>query len=208
MGRVVVFPERNIPEQRTARAAFDLFARTYGHRHGRAVERGGGGQLPSVHSCLHRGLFRYRRHRLDQDRASLRQRHGAAAMERPEGCELHHDRGLERRGSRLALRSETQHSAVGQDADDPCHARLSARGRHDHRPLWRSPAGFSRHARPDVRRTHLRVPRAGRRLRHLQLRRTAGAADGLGRRRTAGNLEGCVADLAPLRRGFSPGLQR
>ena len=70
-----------------------------------------------------------------------------------------------------------QHPAVGQDPVHPGRARLPARGRHHHRALRRPPPGLARHARADLRRADLRVPRPGRCLRHLQLRRAARSAD-------------------------------
>ena len=188
-------------------AAFDLPARAHGHRGDLADRQVRSGQLSVVHAGLHRRLFRHRRHRLDQDRAPLRQRHGPAAIERPEGGELHHGRGVQRRGARSDLRPEAEHPAVGQDPDHPRDARLSARGRHDHGALRRPAPGLARHARADLCRADLRVPRARRRVRDLQLRRAAGAADDLDRRRPAGDLEGGPADPAPRRRAFPARLQ-
>ena len=97
---------------------------------------------------------------------------------------------------------------VGQDPDDPGHARLSARRRHDHRAVRRPPAGLARNARADFRRADVRVPRSGRRLCHLQLRRTADPADDLDRCRPAGDLEGGVAHAAARRRDASASASR
>ena len=172
-GRVDELAPSHTISAKVLRAAFDLPARAHGHRHPLARRPCRGRQLPVVHAGLHGGLFRHRRHRLDQDRAALRGRHGTAAVERSEGCELHHGRGLERRGARRALRPEDEHPAVGQDPVHPGRARLPERGRHDHRALRRPPAGLARHAHADLRRIDFRVPRSGRPLRHLQLRRAA-----------------------------------
>ena len=136
-----------------------------------------GRQLPVVHAGLHRRLFRHRRHRLDQDRPPLRERHGAAAIHRSQGLRTTpRSRPRTARCWRCEYDRKLQHPALGQDAVHPRDARLPARGRHDHRALRRPPPGLARHARADLRRADVRVPRAGRRLRDLQLRRAAGAA--------------------------------